>query len=57
MRRPDDKLIKGIIAIAAIIVMVSLMVRFLSGQETLADYAAKHPEQQISTEAVPDESK
>ncbi len=48
----DDKLIKGIIALAAIIVLVSLISRFLSGSETLSEYAAKHPEQQISTEVA-----
>ena len=46
----NDKLIKSIILLAAIIVLVSLISRFLSGSETLSDYAAKHPEQQISTE-------
>ena len=53
MRRPDDKLIKGIIAIAAIIVMVALMARFLGKGETLADYAANHPEQQLSVTVTP----
>ncbi len=46
----NDKLIKSIILLAAIFVLVSLISRFLSGSETLSDYAAKHPEQQISTE-------
>lgn len=48
MKKLDKTLIKGIIALAAIIVMVSLIARFWGKSETLADYAAKHPEQQIS---------
>ena len=48
MKKLDKSLIKGIIALAAIIVMVSLIARFWGKSETLADYAAKHPEQQIS---------
>lgn len=48
MKKPDKVLVKGIIALAAIIVMVSLIARFWGSSETLADYAAKHPEQQIS---------
>jgi hypothetical protein len=48
MKKLDKTLIKGIIALAAIIVMVSLIARFWGRSETLADYAAKHPEQQIS---------
>ena len=47
----NDKLIKAILLLAAIIVLVSLICRFLGGSETLSEYAAKHPEQQISTEA------
>ena len=53
LRKPDDKLIKGIIAIAAIIVMVALMARYLGRSETLADYAAKHPDEQISVSVSP----
>lgn len=53
MKNLDSKVWKNIIILAVIIIIMSALARTLSGSETLADYASKHPEEQtvISEEA------
>ncbi len=46
----DKNLIKGIIMIAAVIILTAGIARFLSGSETLSEYAAKHPKTKVEPE-------
>ncbi|GEM_PF-4591713 len=56
MKNLNDKALKGIIIIAAIIIVMAALVRMLSSAETLSEYAKKHPEQQISITVTPEAS-
>ncbi len=47
MKRIDSKIIKAIVALVAIIVLLSLTARYIGGSQTLSDYANEHPEQQV----------
>ena len=44
----DKNLLRGIIILALLIPVCAIFIRMLTGRETVSDYAAKHPEQQIS---------
>ncbi len=49
-KKDRNKLLSALGALAAIIVLISLTVRFISGSETLADYAKAHPEEHVKPE-------
>ena len=53
MNKLNDKALKGIVLIAVIIIVMAALIRMMNSAETLSDYAAKHPEQQISTDISP----
>ncbi len=53
MRRNRDSIIKAIAALAAIIVIVPMIVRFALKSETVADYAKNHPEEQVTAMVTP----
>ena len=50
INRFNRNLISGLIALAVIIVLSAVIVRMLSGSETLADYAKEHPVEQVKPE-------
>ena len=46
-KRDRNRLLSALGALAAIIVLMSLTIRFISGSETLTDYAESHPDEQV----------
>lgn len=54
MNRLNDKAFKGIILLVAIIIIMAALVRIMNSSETLSEYAAKHPEQQVSYDVNPE---
>ncbi len=53
-KKDRNKLLSALVALAAIVVLMSLTIRFLSGSETLEDYARTHPEEQTGPVVTPD---
>ena len=47
MKKIDSKIIKAILALVAIIVLMSLTARYIGGSQTLTDYAKQHPDEQV----------
>lgn len=50
----NKDLMKGMLLLALIIPLCVIFIKILTGRETVADYAAKHPEQQIVEVVTPE---
>jgi len=51
MKGFNNKAVKGLLIIVAIIIVMAALSRIMTSSETLSEYAAKHPELQVSTSA------
>lgn len=52
MKSFNNNAIKGTILLIAVILVASALARFMNSQETLDDYAKKHPEEQVKVEII-----
>ena len=53
MNKSNKNAIKGVIAVVAIVLVCSALARFMKGSETLAEYAATHPDEQVQVQITP----
>ncbi len=53
MNDKQKKLVGSALALVAVIVLLSMTVRFIGGSETLSEYAKDHPDEQVKIEVTP----
>ena len=53
MKRLNDKAFKGLVILIVVMALTIILARSMKGSETLADYAKKHPDEQVTVEILP----